>query len=95
MTYPPTYDFRALDPKRDRIITDSNTGAVLGIETDQGMQMLNGVSDYTSCMGSGLTSITTRNFVIPGLSQAVVFGGTAISGGSITCVNAGAFVELF
>lgn len=87
LTTTPGYDFRAIDPKRDRLITDSQTGAVLGIETDQGVQMLNGVSDYTSCVGSCLTTVSGRNIIIPSNAQAVSVGGVTVSSGSITCIG--------
>ncbi len=78
-------DYRAIDPKRDQLITDSDTGAILGIRNDQGQSMLNGVTDNASSMGGGLTTIAGRIITIPTDSQAIVAGGVTISSGSFTC----------
>ena len=79
------YDYRAMDPKRDQLITDSDTGAVQGIRNDQDQSMLNGITDQASMMGGGLTALTGRNIIIPTGSQAMTIGGVTISSGSITC----------
>ncbi len=86
------YDYRAIDPKRDQLITDSDTGAVLGIRTEQEQSMLNGQTDSASMVGGGLTTIAGRSITIPANSQAVISGGVTISSGSITC--GGEFVAL-
>lgn len=79
------YDYRAIDPKRDQLITDSDTGAVLGIRTEQEQSMLNGQTDSASSMGGGITALSGRIITIPASSQSIVAGGVTISSGSITC----------
>lgn len=79
------YDYRAIDPKRDQLITDSETGAVIGIRTEQEQSMINGQSDIASSMGGGITALSGRIITIPASSQSIVAGGVTISSGSITC----------
>ncbi len=81
----PNYDYRRIDTARDQLITDTDTGAIQGIRSDQEQSMLNGVSDYASSLGGGLTTISGRIINIPVGSQALVVGGVTISSGSITC----------
>lgn len=88
------YDYRAVDPVRDQIITDAISGTVIGIRTHQGMQLLNGITDKASSLGGGLTTVSGRDLVISDAAQAVVFGGTTISSGSVTCEGTGEFVTL-
>lgn len=82
----PSYDYRRVDPLQDKWITDANTGAIQGVRNEQNMQMLNGVSDYASLAGGGLTAISDRQIGIPANAQAPIYGGITISNNaSITC----------
>lgn len=86
------YSYRNLDTSRDQLITDSDTGAILGLRNDQDQSMLNGVSDQISGMGGGLTALTGRIITIPAASQSIIAGGITITSGSITC--GGEFVAI-
>jgi hypothetical protein len=91
MAYPVKYDYRSINPN-DRLITDADTGTIIGLRNDQEQNMVNGVSDNMSGVGGALTAIAGRNIVIPTSSQALVVGGVTISSGSITC--GGEFVAI-
>lgn len=85
------YDYRSINPG-DQLITDTDTGAVVGIRNDQEVSMLNGVTDLASSLGGALTTIAGRIVTIPQYSQSIVAGGVTISSGSITAY--GEFVAI-
>jgi S-adenosylmethionine synthetase len=80
-------NYRHIDYKRDQIVTDADTGAILGIRNDQDQTMLNGVTDYMSGMGGSLTTIAGRKIIIPQYSQVISHGGVTISSGSLTAIG--------
>lgn len=94
MAFPVNQTYRAIDGARDQLITDADTGAILGFRSGQEQSMFNGVSDNASGFGSSLKTISGRNIVIPDGAQAVNLGGVTISSGSLTCTGTGELVTL-
>lgn len=90
----PDYSYRPIIGARDQLIVDAQTGAILGLRSDNEINMINGVSDNVSGMGGGLKTVAGRNITIPDASQAIAIGGVTISSGSITTAGTGELVAL-
>lgn len=81
----PGRNYRPWNISRDTVITNDKTGAGIGLRVNE-QEMVNGVSDYASLMGGGLTAITNRQIIIPANAQSVIVGTLTITDpGSITC----------
>lgn len=69
--------YRSVNHNRDQLITDNATGAILGLRTDQAVDL--------KFVPPAMTSLNGENIIIPKNSQVAIFGGTTINSGSITC----------